>query len=69
MIDYDTGTWGVGFIFQLRGSVYLKTFLWSVPSTAVAIVVHIMYHLHMSDSDNEESQSTAGIQMGIGAYT
>mmetsp|Transcript_16525 Transcript_16525/g.47943 ORF Transcript_16525/g.47943 Transcript_16525/m.47943 type:complete len:588 (-) Transcript_16525:18-1781(-) len=37
---YETGSWGVSFIFSLRGSVFPKAFAWALPGSILTIVVH-----------------------------
>lgn len=41
MIEYTVDHWQVTFIFQLKGSVFLKSLFLAVPSTIAAIVLHM----------------------------
>lgn len=41
MILYDTGSLHVSFAFQITGSVIHKALIWGVPSTLLALVIHI----------------------------
>jgi len=36
MIDYEAGTWGLGFIVSLHGSVVPKAFAWALPNATIA---------------------------------
>eukprot|EP00930_Biecheleria_cincta_P033989 TRINITY_DN23522_c0_g1_i1.p1 TRINITY_DN23522_c0_g1~~TRINITY_DN23522_c0_g1_i1.p1 ORF type:complete len:540 (-),score=69.79 TRINITY_DN23522_c0_g1_i1:179-1798(-) len=42
MIDYNTGTWGISFIFTLRGSVFPKAFCIALPNAAIAALLSIL---------------------------
>eukprot|EP00443_Scrippsiella_acuminata_P007604 CAMPEP_0115322664 /NCGR_PEP_ID=MMETSP0270-20121206/81523_1 /TAXON_ID=71861 /ORGANISM="Scrippsiella trochoidea, Strain CCMP3099" /LENGTH=487 /DNA_ID=CAMNT_0002742645 /DNA_START=17 /DNA_END=1477 /DNA_ORIENTATION=- len=44
MLTYDQGDWGVGFIWQLRGSVIPKAACWAIPSAAFAVGIHFLLH-------------------------
>eukprot|EP00930_Biecheleria_cincta_P019210 TRINITY_DN14724_c0_g1_i1.p1 TRINITY_DN14724_c0_g1~~TRINITY_DN14724_c0_g1_i1.p1 ORF type:complete len:554 (-),score=96.79 TRINITY_DN14724_c0_g1_i1:87-1748(-) len=39
MITYQLDYWQIKFLFQLRGSVLPKAFVWAVPSTVLAVVL------------------------------
>eukprot|EP00930_Biecheleria_cincta_P056315 TRINITY_DN4245_c0_g1_i2.p1 TRINITY_DN4245_c0_g1~~TRINITY_DN4245_c0_g1_i2.p1 ORF type:complete len:515 (+),score=54.53 TRINITY_DN4245_c0_g1_i2:87-1631(+) len=41
MIEYTVDHWQIKFIFQLKGSVFLKSLVLAVPSTIVALVLHM----------------------------
>lgn len=56
MIDYDPGRWGVGFIWQRRGSVLLKTMVWAVPSAVMSYVVCFLLYDPQSPIDADEVQ-------------
>eukprot|EP00406_Dinophysis_acuminata_P028704 CAMPEP_0179353062 /NCGR_PEP_ID=MMETSP0797-20121207/76128_1 /TAXON_ID=47934 /ORGANISM="Dinophysis acuminata, Strain DAEP01" /LENGTH=512 /DNA_ID=CAMNT_0021068095 /DNA_START=24 /DNA_END=1558 /DNA_ORIENTATION=- len=64
MIDYDTGTWGLSFIFQCKGSVFPKSMLWAVVSTSVGVLLHLYFkHTGMVSSFDD-----SGIKTGITCY-
>jgi len=42
MLTYEAGDWGVGFIWQVRGSVIPKALCWAIPSAALAVGVHFL---------------------------
>jgi len=39
MIDYEAGTWGLGFIVSLNGSVIPKAFAWALPNATIAFIL------------------------------
>jgi len=41
MIEYDPGTFGIAFVFRLRGSVFPKGVMWALPSAVLAVVFHM----------------------------
>ncbi|CAE8591320.1 unnamed protein product [Polarella glacialis] len=41
MIAYDQGTWGVWFIFQIKGSVFPKAACWATSSSVLAVLVKL----------------------------
>merc|ERR1719359_2153084 len=44
MITYDPGYWGVACIWQLKGSVFPKALVWSLPCTALSGILHHIMH-------------------------
>lgn len=44
MIDYEAGTWGIGFILRIRGSVFPKALCWAIPNAILAAVLHEITH-------------------------
>eukprot|EP00929_Paragymnodinium_shiwhaense_P013289 TRINITY_DN121154_c0_g1_i1.p1 TRINITY_DN121154_c0_g1~~TRINITY_DN121154_c0_g1_i1.p1 ORF type:complete len:538 (-),score=47.60 TRINITY_DN121154_c0_g1_i1:192-1805(-) len=43
MIEYDPGTWGVGFILSLHGSVFPRALAWALPAAVVAAAYAEMF--------------------------
>eukprot|EP00931_Biecheleriopsis_adriatica_P050254 TRINITY_DN29088_c0_g1_i1.p1 TRINITY_DN29088_c0_g1~~TRINITY_DN29088_c0_g1_i1.p1 ORF type:complete len:499 (+),score=76.22 TRINITY_DN29088_c0_g1_i1:63-1559(+) len=41
MIDYEPDYWQLRFIFRCRGSVFPKGLVWAVPSTLLALILHV----------------------------
>lgn len=64
MIDYDPGCWGIGFIFQWKGSVYPKTLFWTVPGTLLAILLHQYFRKIGYNTAYDDS----GIKLGLSCY-
>eukprot|EP00931_Biecheleriopsis_adriatica_P027163 TRINITY_DN16375_c0_g1_i2.p1 TRINITY_DN16375_c0_g1~~TRINITY_DN16375_c0_g1_i2.p1 ORF type:complete len:573 (+),score=80.89 TRINITY_DN16375_c0_g1_i2:65-1720(+) len=60
MIAYDTGEWGVSFIWQLTGSVFPKALRWALPNALLAILCH--YFLNDTDV-----LSSIGLSSGKGS--
>lgn len=42
MIEYEPGKYGIGFIFSCQGSVFPKALLWSIPATALSLLLHAL---------------------------
>eukprot|EP00445_Apocalathium_hangoei_P080223 CAMPEP_0204194662 /NCGR_PEP_ID=MMETSP0361-20130328/62517_1 /ASSEMBLY_ACC=CAM_ASM_000343 /TAXON_ID=268821 /ORGANISM="Scrippsiella Hangoei, Strain SHTV-5" /LENGTH=502 /DNA_ID=CAMNT_0051156073 /DNA_START=32 /DNA_END=1540 /DNA_ORIENTATION=+ len=42
MINYNHGRWGVGFIWQLQGSVFPKALIWAAPAAMLSIIVNLI---------------------------
>jgi len=53
MIPYDTGKWGISFIFKIRGSVFPKTLTWAVPNALVAFMVKYAMVNYWGDYDGD----------------
>lgn len=41
MIEYEPGTWGLRFIFRIKGSVLQKALAFGIPSSIVAVILNI----------------------------
>jgi len=67
MIPYEFGTWGIGFIFQLRGSVFPKALFWSVPSALLAATVR--YHVSRYNLGSHPEASMSGAINLWGTFT
>mmetsp|Transcript_23647 Transcript_23647/g.55130 ORF Transcript_23647/g.55130 Transcript_23647/m.55130 type:complete len:711 (+) Transcript_23647:142-2274(+) len=39
MKSYSTGTWGIGFVFSISGSVFPKSLVWALPDALAAVAV------------------------------
>ncbi|CAE8714494.1 unnamed protein product [Polarella glacialis] len=42
MIAYQPGTWGISFVFQIKGSVFPKAACWAAVSAAIAVLVKLL---------------------------
>mmetsp|Transcript_2044 Transcript_2044/g.5180 ORF Transcript_2044/g.5180 Transcript_2044/m.5180 type:complete len:645 (-) Transcript_2044:118-2052(-) len=43
MKPYETGTWGIGFVFSISGSVFPKGAAWAVPDALLAVAISVCY--------------------------
>merc|ERR1719440_1978026 len=41
MIEYTAGKWQIAFVFGCRGSTFPRALAWAVPSTILAVVLHV----------------------------
>eukprot|EP00930_Biecheleria_cincta_P023848 TRINITY_DN17151_c0_g1_i1.p1 TRINITY_DN17151_c0_g1~~TRINITY_DN17151_c0_g1_i1.p1 ORF type:complete len:518 (+),score=94.33 TRINITY_DN17151_c0_g1_i1:129-1682(+) len=75
MIEYDTGTWGVGFIFQRQGSVLPKALCWAIPNAILAVICHYLLHdeglvgAPSSTGDEIHVLGTGNMEKVWGSYT
>eukprot|EP00929_Paragymnodinium_shiwhaense_P041946 TRINITY_DN21788_c0_g1_i1.p1 TRINITY_DN21788_c0_g1~~TRINITY_DN21788_c0_g1_i1.p1 ORF type:complete len:488 (-),score=75.02 TRINITY_DN21788_c0_g1_i1:49-1512(-) len=51
MIEYSFGTWGVGFIWQCRGSIFPKSAVAAFPGGCAAVALCILAQHYMTDYD------------------
>eukprot|EP00933_Yihiella_yeosuensis_P047808 TRINITY_DN4374_c3_g3_i1.p1 TRINITY_DN4374_c3_g3~~TRINITY_DN4374_c3_g3_i1.p1 ORF type:complete len:373 (+),score=82.27 TRINITY_DN4374_c3_g3_i1:172-1290(+) len=64
MIQYDSGNWGLGFIFSLKGSVFPKALVIALPNALLAYCLHFY-----SDIYPQPWMDTAGVNKLWGSYT
>lgn len=43
MIDYSPGFWGLGYIFQVRGSVFPRAVVLAIPSAVASVILKVYY--------------------------
>eukprot|EP00928_Gymnodinium_smaydae_P004135 TRINITY_DN11437_c0_g2_i1.p1 TRINITY_DN11437_c0_g2~~TRINITY_DN11437_c0_g2_i1.p1 ORF type:complete len:524 (+),score=72.37 TRINITY_DN11437_c0_g2_i1:62-1633(+) len=55
MIAYDSGQWGLAFIWQLHGSVFPKGMAWALPCAALAVGLQLWL------SENDEMRGALGV--------
>lgn len=67
MISYNPGTWGVGFVFSLIGSVFPKAAVWAVPNALLGIALLLNRKAH--DAVHLEMESMAGVAAVWASYT
>jgi len=68
MIKYDSGDWGIVFIFRLTGSVFPKAWCWAMPNALLAIFLH--WFIEPSKLDGERwANSMQGVDIIWGGYT
>lgn len=65
MIQYDSGTWGIAFMFSLKGSVFPKATCWALPNAIMAVLLHMYLH----PLEDEEDHQMMGVQMLWSGYT
>lgn len=62
MISYNPGTWGVGFIFSLVGSVLPKACVWAVPNALLGVGLLLNRKAHdVADLDMEPMSGVAAV--------
>eukprot|EP00930_Biecheleria_cincta_P095100 TRINITY_DN87124_c0_g1_i1.p1 TRINITY_DN87124_c0_g1~~TRINITY_DN87124_c0_g1_i1.p1 ORF type:complete len:338 (-),score=47.04 TRINITY_DN87124_c0_g1_i1:66-1079(-) len=62
MISYTPGTWGVGFIFSLVGSVFPKAAVWAVPNALLAVGLLLNRKAHVvADLEMESMEGVADV--------
>jgi len=67
MIEYEFGRYGLTFFFQLRGSIFPKAFVWSLPS-GIASFAAVWFFQRFPDRLPEQAQ--AGPMMALwGSFT
>eukprot|EP00929_Paragymnodinium_shiwhaense_P028061 TRINITY_DN16343_c0_g1_i2.p1 TRINITY_DN16343_c0_g1~~TRINITY_DN16343_c0_g1_i2.p1 ORF type:complete len:477 (-),score=76.97 TRINITY_DN16343_c0_g1_i2:327-1757(-) len=69
MIDYDFGTWGVGFVFSLYGSVFPRALAWAVPSGALAALYCRLFKGMWGDPENYPDIGGTSFTVVWGGYT
>lgn len=67
MISYTPGTWGIGFIFTLCGSVFPKAAVWAVPNAILGIGLLLNRKAH--DVAELEMESMSGVAAVWASYT
>mmetsp|Transcript_6904 Transcript_6904/g.12200 ORF Transcript_6904/g.12200 Transcript_6904/m.12200 type:complete len:338 (-) Transcript_6904:64-1077(-) len=66
MISYESGTWGVGFIWSLQGSVVPKAIFWALPNAILGLALHFIYH---APDTGVKFVSMGGVQAVWSSYT
>eukprot|EP00928_Gymnodinium_smaydae_P046351 TRINITY_DN30874_c0_g1_i1.p1 TRINITY_DN30874_c0_g1~~TRINITY_DN30874_c0_g1_i1.p1 ORF type:complete len:523 (+),score=92.40 TRINITY_DN30874_c0_g1_i1:64-1632(+) len=61
MIDYDSGTWAVGFAFSLRGSVLPKALAWAIPAAGLAYILSFFFQKYRDLFGDETTFSNLGM--------
>jgi len=46
MIPYEFGTWGIGFIFQVKGSIFPKALVWALPCSLCSYLFALYLEAH-----------------------
>mmetsp|Transcript_45264 Transcript_45264/g.105013 ORF Transcript_45264/g.105013 Transcript_45264/m.105013 type:complete len:515 (-) Transcript_45264:73-1617(-) len=59
MIHYDVGTWGVGYIFQWKGSVLPRAMVWALPNACFGALMSLAFR----DGWILKSESTDWVQV------
>jgi len=62
MIQYEFGTYGIAFIFQLRGSIFPKALVWSLPSAFLSLAA-IMFFKRFPGALPAGFQASPAIQL------
>jgi predicted membrane chloride channel (bestrophin family) len=60
MIDYDFGEWGIGFIWQVEGSVFPKVFCFAIPSTLITTGLNLWF-TWLWGNDKPDIQGAMGV--------
>mmetsp|Transcript_70643 Transcript_70643/g.169290 ORF Transcript_70643/g.169290 Transcript_70643/m.169290 type:complete len:539 (-) Transcript_70643:215-1831(-) len=63
MINYSTGTWGLAFMLQLRGSVFPKAVVWALPAAICAIFWNVYLRRSQGDSTFDDNNGSFAITM------
>mmetsp|Transcript_18611 Transcript_18611/g.53322 ORF Transcript_18611/g.53322 Transcript_18611/m.53322 type:complete len:585 (+) Transcript_18611:138-1892(+) len=61
MIRYQVGYWGIGFLFQLAGSVFPKACAWAIPCTCMAVGLFAI----KEETGYQDEESTAGTLLSV----
>eukprot|EP00927_Polykrikos_kofoidii_P060521 TRINITY_DN5547_c0_g1_i1.p1 TRINITY_DN5547_c0_g1~~TRINITY_DN5547_c0_g1_i1.p1 ORF type:complete len:579 (-),score=73.90 TRINITY_DN5547_c0_g1_i1:189-1925(-) len=72
MIEYDFGKWGVGFILQLKGSVFPKAMAFALPNAVLTFILNILYHRSGDDVEDvlgQPGESWSGAMSIWSSYT
>eukprot|EP00933_Yihiella_yeosuensis_P062764 TRINITY_DN65755_c0_g1_i1.p1 TRINITY_DN65755_c0_g1~~TRINITY_DN65755_c0_g1_i1.p1 ORF type:complete len:373 (+),score=87.41 TRINITY_DN65755_c0_g1_i1:132-1250(+) len=64
MIEYNPGEWGVGFLFQMKGSVFPKAFSVAFPNAVLAGFMHVY-----SSYYHQDWLESKGVMQVWGSYT
>lgn len=59
MIKYNTGMFGIRFIFRVRGSVFPKAFCWAIPNAFLAIVYHFLFQNGYTADDMQAAKNAS----------
>mmetsp|Transcript_43960 Transcript_43960/g.80329 ORF Transcript_43960/g.80329 Transcript_43960/m.80329 type:complete len:514 (-) Transcript_43960:128-1669(-) len=59
MIHYDVGRWGVGYIFQFKGSVFPRAMIWALPNACFGALCSIAFR----DGWVRQSESSDWVQV------
>lgn len=65
MIGYDSGRWGVRFIFQCKGSVFPRSVTWATPSAILAAIISMSVP-HDEDVETVISQAWFAMSFVVG---
>eukprot|EP00929_Paragymnodinium_shiwhaense_P028065 TRINITY_DN16343_c0_g3_i2.p1 TRINITY_DN16343_c0_g3~~TRINITY_DN16343_c0_g3_i2.p1 ORF type:complete len:574 (-),score=47.38 TRINITY_DN16343_c0_g3_i2:276-1997(-) len=69
MIEYQFGTWGLGFLWTLHGSVFPRALAWALPAAVMTIVYSRCFRYVWQDPDNYPDVGDTSFTVIWGGYT
>jgi putative membrane protein len=69
MIEYDFGKWGIGFIWQIEGSVFPQALMIAVPNACLTVALNWLIHSSGYMTLSEDSVDLKGALVIWGGYT